>query len=574
VHGLVATHLDARRSRGEAIDLNRLAWHAAQSAVVGDEDSARILRDAAEAIRTTGPVSAADLCQRALALLPEPSALRTELLSLRVRCLTLAARPQAAVEAGLAALAEMARSEERARVADGVIAGLFDAGRVEEARQLADREVAEGGASAFLLSQRALLLAAEGDACGAEEALAAVFATPVRSRGEDVLVESFVASTFAAMGRVTDALGHFDKLREAAQSAGSNMQVYGLTRRAWSIVVLGCIGPSQSAIAEAEAVIGDIGPGVHSTGVLASKIALDWLRGDWDAALAAAAAVRRSADMSTVVRRYLQSMEIEVRTARGELREALALVNQPIPGASATMSAWATAGALFAAGDTAGARTLLRAAAERPLDCAWLPHVLSRLMDLEHSSGDDAAAAEALAALERHVLDNEDRRPWVRTMLLRSAAILHNDIEGAAEAVTIATDEGLVYEAAVARLVVGTIDLVETECILAAHETFGLLGAEADRRRAAALLRDRGAKVPRRRRSAPGQLTRAEAQIARLVQSGMRNREIARTASYSERTVEVYLSRIYSKLGVSSRLQLARLLDEHGLPDGVDPDDA
>ena len=108
--------------------------------------AARILRDAAEAIRTTGPVSAADLCQRALALLPEPSALRTELLSLRMRCLTLAARPQAAVEAGLAALPRWIAGEERARVADGVIAALFDAGRVDEARQLADREVAEGGA--------------------------------------------------------------------------------------------------------------------------------------------------------------------------------------------------------------------------------------------------------------------------------------------------------------------------------------------------------------------------------------------------------------------------------------------
>jgi DNA-binding CsgD family transcriptional regulator len=573
VHGLVATHLDARRSRGEAIDLNRLAWHTSQSAAVGDEGAVRILRDAADAIKTTGPVSAADLCERALALLPEPSTLRTEVLSLRVRCLTLAARPKDAVEAGLAALAEMDHGEERARVADGVIAGLFDAGRVEEARQLADREVAAGGASAFLLAQRAMLLAAEGDAGAADEALADVFATPVRGHGEDVLVQSFVASTFAALGRVTEAMRHFDLLRDAAQQARPGMKVYGLTRRCWSIIALGCTG-SQEAIAEAEAVIGDVGPGVHSTGVMASKIALDWMHGEWDAALAGAAAVRRSVDMSTVVRRYLQSMEIEIRTARGELREALALVNQPIPGASATMSAWATAGALFAAGDAAGARTLLRGAAERPMDGAWIPHVLSRLVELEHSTGADAAAAEALAALEAHVLTNVDDRPWVQAMLLRSTAIVRRDVQSACESATIASGEGLVYEAALARLVVGTIDLAETECLLAAHDTFGVLGAEGDRRRAAALLRDRGAKVPRRRRSSPGQLTRAEAQIARLVQSGMRNREIARTASYSERTVEVYLSRIYAKLGVSSRLQLARLIDEHGLPGGDDADDA
>ncbi len=496
VHRLVATHLDSRRSRGEPIDLNRLAWHAAQSAVVGDEDAARILRDAAEAIKNTGPGSAADLCQRALALLPEQSPLRTELLSLRVRCLTLAARPRDAVDAGLAALEEMERSEERARVADGVIAGLFDAGRAEEARHLADREVAAGGASAFLLAQRAMLLAAEGDARSAAAALDEVLATPTLSRGEDVLVQSFVASACAALGRQSDALRHLDILREVAQLARPSMRVYGLTRRAWSIAALGCIRESKEAISEAEAVISDIGPGVHSTGVLASKIALEWLTGEWDAALAGAVAVRRSPDMSTVVRRYLQSMEIEIRTVRGELREALALVSQPIPGPSATMSAWATAGALAAAGDTPGACTLLRAAAQRPLDGVWLPHVLSRLIELEHASGNHSAAAEALDSLEQCILANEDHRPWVEAMLLRGRAILRSDVASARESATIAADEGLVYDAALANLVVGTIDFADTEFLLAAHETFGVLGAETDRRRAAAMLRDRGAKVP------------------------------------------------------------------------------
>ena len=68
--------------------------------------------------------------------------------------------------------------------------------------------------------------------------------------------------------------------------------------------------------------------------------------------------------------------------------------------------------------------------------------------------------------------------------------------------------------------------------------------------------------MPRKKRRVAGQLTPSETEIARLVQAGMRNRDIARTTNYSERTVEVYLSRIYAKLGVSSRLQLARLLDE------------
>jgi len=570
VHKLVAEHLGAMRDRGEHVDLNRLAWHAGESAVVGDQTAAAIMRDAAEAIKTTGPVSAAALCQRALELLPDPSALRTELLSLRVRCLTLAARPEETVEAGLQALAEMDAGDERARVADGVISGLLDAGRVEEARQLADKEVAAGRPSAFLLAQHAMLLAIDGDHDLARDALDDVRTAVVPSSGEEVLVESFVGSTFATLGRMSDALHHFDVLRDVAQSARPSMKVYALTRRAWCLVILGCASAAGDAIGEAEAVIGDIGPGVHATGLQAAKIALDWLHGDWDAALAVVAGARRSSAMSTIVRRYLQSMEIEIRAARGELRDALALVNQPVPGASVTMAAWASAGALLAAGDTSGARSVLRTAVDRPLDRAWLPQVLARLVELEHGCGDDGKARTALAQLEGHVVDCGDDRAWVRSMLLRCRALVCGDSDAAREAARVAAEEGLTYDAALARLVVGATDTSDVDVLLAAHDTFGALGAESDRRRAASLLRDRGAKVPRRKRSAPGHLTRAEAQIARLVQSGMRNREIAHTANYSERTVEVYLSRIYAKLGVSSRLQLARLLDEHGLPDEPD----
>ena len=60
-------------------------------------------------------------------------------------------------------------------------------------------------------------------------------------------------------------------------------------------------------------------------------------------------------------------------------------------------------------------------------------------------------------------------------------------------------------------------------------------------------------------------LTAAEARMARLVQQGLRNREIAAALHYAPRSVEVYLSRIYAKLGISSRLQLARTLDAASL---------
>jgi DNA-binding CsgD family transcriptional regulator len=61
----------------------------------------------------------------------------------------------------------------------------------------------------------------------------------------------------------------------------------------------------------------------------------------------------------------------------------------------------------------------------------------------------------------------------------------------------------------------------------------------------------------------PDELTASEDRIARLAASGLTNREIARTAFMSQKTVEAHLSHIYRKLGIRSRAQLGiRLADD------------
>ena len=52
-------------------------------------------------------------------------------------------------------------------------------------------------------------------------------------------------------------------------------------------------------------------------------------------------------------------------------------------------------------------------------------------------------------------------------------------------------------------------------------------------------------------------LTPQERSVARLVASGLANREVAAELLVSVKTVEVHLTRIYAKLGVKSRAQLA-----------------
>ena len=61
-------------------------------------------------------------------------------------------------------------------------------------------------------------------------------------------------------------------------------------------------------------------------------------------------------------------------------------------------------------------------------------------------------------------------------------------------------------------------------------------------------------------RSAPGGLTETEARIAELAASGLTNPEIAAAAFVSRKTVEANLSKVYRKLGVRSRVELARAL--------------
>jgi DNA-binding NarL/FixJ family response regulator len=52
-------------------------------------------------------------------------------------------------------------------------------------------------------------------------------------------------------------------------------------------------------------------------------------------------------------------------------------------------------------------------------------------------------------------------------------------------------------------------------------------------------------------------LTPAETRVARLVARALKNSEIARELGVSEATVGVHLGRVYKKLGLRSRTELA-----------------
>jgi DNA-binding CsgD family transcriptional regulator len=93
------------------------------------------------------------------------------------------------------------------------------------------------------------------------------------------------------------------------------------------------------------------------------------------------------------------------------------------------------------------------------------------------------------------------------------------------------------------------------EALTAALELFDELGAARWAEQAAAEL----ARIPGRGRASGG-LTETERRVAELVVDGLSNKEVAARLFVSVRAVEANLSKVYAKLGVRSRSQLAARL--------------
>jgi DNA-binding CsgD family transcriptional regulator len=91
-----------------------------------------------------------------------------------------------------------------------------------------------------------------------------------------------------------------------------------------------------------------------------------------------------------------------------------------------------------------------------------------------------------------------------------------------------------------------------------AARMFAALGARVWEEKARRELARVGGRTP----AAEGELTPTERRVAELVAEGRSNREVAAAVFVTAKTVEVYLSRIYAKLGIHSRTELARRLFE------------
>ncbi len=94
----------------------------------------------------------------------------------------------------------------------------------------------------------------------------------------------------------------------------------------------------------------------------------------------------------------------------------------------------------------------------------------------------------------------------------------------------------------------------------AAYDQFTSIGMQAFAERARSELQATGEKVRKRTLDTRDELTTQERQIAQLAGNGLSNPEIGVRLFLSRRTVEYHLSKVFPKLGITSRNELAGAL--------------
>jgi DNA-binding CsgD family transcriptional regulator len=98
------------------------------------------------------------------------------------------------------------------------------------------------------------------------------------------------------------------------------------------------------------------------------------------------------------------------------------------------------------------------------------------------------------------------------------------------------------------------------EQLRTAYEMFATMGAEGFAERAEHELLATGETARKRTVETSGQLTAQESQVARLARDGLSNPEIGARLFISRRTVQYHLRKVFTKLDITSRGQLNRVL--------------
>jgi len=212
------------------------------------------------------------------------------------------------------------------------------------------------------------------------------------------------------------------------------------------------------------------------------------------------------------------------------------------------------------------------------LEANW---ALVELIEAAARSGMHERAADALQRLA--VTTRASGTDWARGIEARSRALVSDGDDAEAcyrQAVDVLGRTPLRVEVGRAQLLYGEWLRRQRRIreardqLRRAHRLFTGFGMEAFAERARIELRAAGARVIKRTTGSPDVLTAQEELIARLASGGASNAQIARQLFLSPATVAYHLSKVFTKLGISSRGQLTRALPaqpdaaQSAIPDG------
>ena len=265
------------------------------------------------------------------------------------------------------------------------------------------------------------------------------------------------------------------------------------------------------------------------------------------------------------------------RLAAGDLPAALdhagaaARLDTPADFHAAGQPGWCLGAALVAAGKPEPGREQMLHAFGGPDLTSVLPAnrpaAAADLVEAHLAAGDPIAADHALACGQAAAARSGSAHAAAVTGIARGAVLLARDrpreaAAAAAEAHAAATDAPLTR--ARARLAEGQalaaagMRRPALESLIEAESAFDSYGASRLRSQAARELRRLGHRVLRPAATTPDGLTAREREIAELIATGHTNREVADQLVLSTRTIEAHIRNIYAKLGVRSRVELAR----------------
>jgi DNA-binding CsgD family transcriptional regulator len=567
---------DAHRALADAtdaeLDPDRRAWHRAHAALAPDEEVALELALSADRAQARGGVAAAAaFLQRAAALTVDP-ARRAE------RALAAA---QASLEAGAfdAALGVLATAEEgrdefqrarvdllRGRIASASSWGNGAAQLLKAARRLEPLDL-DLARETYLEAWCAAAAAGEFAPAGTlREVSRAVRAAPPPVH--EPLASDLLQDGLAQL--VTEGLGPAaPTLRKAVSAFRDDEKVLQFGPMAsiaaaalWDMDSFDAVVTRQALLARDAGALAQLATALQGKGIAAA-----W-SGDFRGAasvIAEADAVNRASGI-----RIASYGGMLLAAYEGREAEACALFTATIENATASgegngvqFARWATALLFNGLGRYAEALPPARRASDVAPELFISHWALAELVEACVRSGNSGLAAEALERLVE--APSASGTDWGLGAVARSRALVSEDTAAEAlylEAITRLGRTPLRPELARAHLVYGEWLRRENrrmdarEQLRTAYEMFVSFGAEAFAERTRRELLATGEKVRKRSDETRGQLTAQEEQISRLAADGHTNPEIGAQLFLSPRTVEWHLHKVFTKLGVSSRMQL------------------